>query len=52
MAPLGISEILALLVNTLTVHRKYSLHNCENFRQPNKMQLSKERKAFREILHF
>ena len=38
---LVISEILGLLVNTLTVDNKYSLSNSENLPQPIQMQLSK-----------
>ena len=42
MSLLVISEILGLLVNTLTSNEEYSPHNSENLRQPIQMQLSKK----------
>ena len=45
-----ISEILGLLVNTLTADDKYSLRNSENLSQQIQMHLSKKQKTFSHIL--
>ena len=41
MSALVLSEILALFVNTLTAHNKYSLCNVHNFAQQVQTPLSK-----------
>ena len=43
---LGRSEMLALLVNTLTADVKHSCHNRENLPQQIQMQLSQKPNAF------
>ena len=50
---LEISQILGLLVNSLTANDKYSLRNSENLAQPNQMQLiQKQKTSLHSLLHF
>ena len=51
MSVLVISEILGLIINTLTADDKYSLHNRKNLRQPIKLQLSRKKKIFSRFFH-
>ena len=47
--PIVLGEILGALVNTLTVHGKYPVQDCENLQLPIQMQLSEERKNFSQF---
>ena len=46
MSLLVLSEILGLIINTMTVDDMYSFPNNENLPQPIQMQLSKKQKSF------
>ena len=53
LSVLEISQILGLLVNSLTANDKYSLRNSENLTQPNQMQLIQNQKtSLHSLLHF
>ena len=43
---LTVSEMLGVIVNTLTADDKYSLRNRKNLPQPIQLQLSRKRKFF------
>ena len=50
MSFLSVSQVLGLLVNTLTADDKYSLRNSENLKQAIQMQLSKKQIFFVNFL--
>ena len=49
MSPLGLGEILAMFVNTLTDDGMYRIQGCENLQLPIQMQLSEKEKNFCEL---
>ena len=49
MSLLVICEILAVVVSTMTINKKYPLRNRENLRLPIQMQLSRKQKSFSQF---